>query len=353
MYKNERTVGIHGVVDERNDRIMNTVTIQDIARAANVSKSTVSRVLNGTATVASAKREAVLEATKRLGFRPNVMARSLASGRSMTIGVLTQLIGSPFYDTVAQGVIVGLTDSGYSPIFVDGQWEISNEIGAIKALLGRQVDGLVLIGGGVAEAQLDELCSGIPFIVVARQLENNNHRSIYTDNVDGGYRATKHLLEHGHRRIAIIRGLAHHPDAVDRYDGYLKAINEYDVQLDADLIYEGDFSAESGVAGVEKLLDKGTEFTAIFAANDMTAFGARLALYRKGIRVPEDVSIVGFDDQMEAMFSTPPLTTVRQPSREMGEQAAKAVLGLIDGEEFESRCVHGELVVRESVAAAT
>lgn len=331
---------------------MNTVTIQDIAEAANVSKSTVSRVLNGTATVAADKKQAVLEATKRLGFQPNVVARSLARGRSMTIGVLTQLIGSPFYDTVAQGVIIGLRDSGYSPIFVDGQWQQNSEVEAIQALLGRRVDGLVLIGGGVAEKDIVELCGRTPAVVVARQLSAQQHTTIYMDNVDGGYRATKLLIENGHTRIAIIKGLAHHPDAIDRFTGYQKALQEAGIPLDASLVLEGDFSADSGVAGVERLLADDTRFTALVAANDMTAFGARLALYRKGIRVPREVSIVGFDDQMEATYSTPPLTTVRQPAREMGQQAAQAVAALIDGEQVTSQCVNGELIIRESVAAA-
>ncbi|MCR9197981.1 MAG: LacI family transcriptional regulator [Planctomycetaceae bacterium] len=329
---------------------MNTVTIQDIAKAANVSKSTVSRVLNGTATVAEDKKKAVLEATKRLGFQPNIVARSLAKGRSMTIGVLTQLIGSPFYDTVAQGVIIGLRDTGYSPIFVDGQWQKNSEVEAIQALLGRRVDGLVLIGGGVAENEITQLCGSTPAVIVARKLNSESHRTIHMDNVDGGYRATRHMIEKGHQRIAIIKGLGHHPDAIDRFEGYRKAHQEAGLDIDPGLVLEGDFSADSGVAGVDKLLAEKTLFTAVFAANDMTAFGARLALYRKGIRVPGEVSLIGFDDQMEATYSTPPLTTVRQPAREMGQQAAHAVAALIDGEEFESQCVHGELVLRESVA---
>ena len=126
---------------------MKSITIQDIADVARVSKSTVSRVLNGSAGVHPDKKRLVLEATERLGFQPNVVARSLANGRSMTIGVITQNIGSPFYDSISQGVIAGLLDSSYSPIFMDGQWDRVAEIDAIRALIGRRVDGLLLIGG--------------------------------------------------------------------------------------------------------------------------------------------------------------------------------------------------------------
>lgn len=329
---------------------MSHVTIQDIAEAAKVSKSTVSRVLNGTAGVAEDKKRAVLEATNRLGFKPNFVAQSLASGRSMTIGVMTQLIGSPFYDTIAQGVIGALNGTGYSPIFADGRWEASEEIDAIRALLRRRVDGLVLIGGGVAETEILEMCTDIPTSIVARHLESDQHFCITMDNVDAGYLATRHLIEHGHRRIAIIRGLRHHRDAIDRFKGYERALKEAQIKVEPGLVLDGDFSAESGVRCTEELLRRGQAFTAVFAANDMTAFGARLALYRHHIEVPRQVSVVGFDDQMESAYVTPPLTTIRQPAREMGERATQALLAMIEGEVPKSEQVSGELIVRESVA---
>ncbi len=326
------------------------VTIQDIARVANVSKSTVSRVLNSTAAVHPDKRKAVLEAIERLGFKPNVVASSLARGRSMTIGVLTQVIGSPFYDTIAQGVIAGLSGTGYSPIFVDGRWDSTEEVDAIRALLGRRVDGLVVIGGSVPAGELASLCDGHPTVIAARQVQGGTLQCVYMDNVDGGYQATKHLIERGHRRIAIVRGLETHQDSVDRFAGYQQALLEAGLPLDLGLVQQGDFSAESGVRAVERLLAQKSDFTGIVAANDLTAFGVRLALYRHQLRVPEDVSITGFDDQMEASYMTPPLTTIRQPAREIGERASTAVLSMIKGEAFTSLEFRGELIERESVA---
>jgi len=325
-------------------------TIQDIADHARVSKSTVSRVLNNSSSVNEDKRAAVMEAMKKLGFEPNVVARSLAGGRSMTLGVLTQNIGSPFYDALSQGVIHGLADSGYSPIFVDGQWKQSTESELIRTLIGRRVDGLLLIGGDVPVEQLNELRDRLPTIVVARELVGWDNQCIHVDNVRAGYEATKHLLDFGHSRIALIRGIKQHPDAIQRFEGYVKALSESGIEFDPDLIFQGDFSAQSGVMAVNSLISRGIQFTAVFAANDMVAFGARLALHRHGLRVPEDVSLVGFDDQAESAFATPPLTTMRQPAVEMGEAAANALVKLIHGEPYELPHLPVELQHRESVA---
>lgn len=328
---------------------MKEVTIQDIANEAGVSKSTVSRVLNGTTSVHPDKRKAVLDASKRLGFRPNFVAQSLAKGKSMTIGVLTQVIGSPFYDTIAQGVISALQGTGYSPIFVDGQWTRDSESDALHALIGRRVDGMVVTSGQIDEASIREICGAVPTVHVARKLTDQQSHCIYVDNVDAGYRAVQHLTQSGHKDIAIVCGLSHHQDAIDRLDGYKKALDEAGIPFDQALVYEGDFLPETGARAVDELFSRNKPFTAIFACNDMMAFGVRLGLHRRGIRVPEDVSIVGFDDQAEAAYMTPPLTTVRQPAAEMGHHAAKAVLRLIENEPFESFAMTAQIQVRESV----
>ncbi len=201
-------------------------TIQDIANHARVSKSTVSRVLNNSTAVNQDKRTAVLEAMQTLGFEPNLAARSLAGGRSMTLGVLTQNIGSPFYDALAQGDIQGLAGSGYSPRFVDGQWQQSTETESIRTLIGRRVDGLLLIGGDVPVDQLNELRERLPTIVVARELVGWENQCIHEDTVRAGNAATKHLISGGHERIALLRGNTEHPDATQRFEGYVKALKE-------------------------------------------------------------------------------------------------------------------------------
>ena len=327
-----------------------TITISDIAARAKVSKSTVSRVLNNSSPVHEDKRKAVVDAMHALGYQPNAFARSLARGCSMTVGVLTQNIGSPFYDSITRGVIDALAGTEYSPIIVDGQWKQDAGIAGIRTLLGRRVDGLILIGGATPVDELNALRERLPVMLVARQLSAWEGQNVYTDNTAAGRAATQHLIEHGHRRIAIIRGIVDHLDAIHRYEGYRAALIDAGIEFDEDLVYQGDFHADSGVAAVNALLGRSIDFTAIFAANDMVAFGARLALHRRGLRVPEDISIVGFDDQAEAAFMTPPLTSVRQPAVEMGSTAARALMNMMQDKPFEIPQLPAELIVRESVA---
>ena len=326
------------------------VTISDIARKAEVSASTVSRVLSGTTKVSEAKREAVLNAVADLNYQPNVFARGLASGRSMTIGVLTQNFGSPFYDAIIQGVIQGLSKTEYFPIFADGQWQPDIELEAIEAMLRRQIDGLIVLGGFLAAEKIVQLTGGIPLVSVDRRVSGFQGNCVCIDNVEASFLATRHLIELGHRRIAHICGRFDHPDAQDRQQGYLKALEAAGIEPAPELIIEGNFRRQSGVLAVEMLLSNRSSFTAILAANDQMAYGARLALFRRGIRVPEDLSLVGFDDEPAAAFMIPPLTTVRQPALEMGREAARIVLARLKGESTSPADLKAHLMVRESTA---
>jgi LacI family transcriptional regulator len=327
----------------------NRITIQDIANTANVSKSTVSRVLNDNTPVNAEKKKAVLDAIEKLNYKPNVFARGLAGGRSMTLGVVTQNIGSPFYDSVTQGIVKALAGSNYSPIFVDGQWDPKIELDAIRTLIDRSVDGLILLGGNLDPESLLAECEELPMIAIARMIPGAEQACISIDNTVAAYKATKLLIESGHKRIVHLQGIEEHADAIDRLQGYKNAIKEAGLELDPDLIVQGNFSSQSGVIAVESLILRNISFSAIFSANDEMAFGARLALYRRGIRVPEEVSLVGFDNQPNSAFMTPPLTTVAQPAMEMGMAAANAVLDMLKGKPFTLPQLSTEVVVRESV----
>ena len=325
------------------------ITISDIAEKANVSKSTVSRVLNDSEAVVAEKRTAVLQAIAELDYQPNLFARGLAGGQTMAIGVLTQNISSPHNDALLRGVLQGLNGTGYAPIFADGYWQAKKEKEAIQILLARQVDGLIVLGGEVSEVYLQKIAQQLPLIIVGRQLEQLPDRCLFIDNFAGAYKVTNYLIEMGHRQIAHITGRLDHPDGLNRREGYFQALGDAGLTIDSDLMVEGNFMEQSGVVAMEMLFNRGRSFSAIFAGNDQMALGVRLALFRRGIRVPDDVSIAGFDDQHGSAYMTPPLTTVHQPVQRMGKAAAEAILHLVKGEPFTLPVLPVDLVVRETV----
>lgn len=324
------------------------VTLEQVAEAAGVSPSTVSRILNGTAAVSQAKKDAVQAAIQALGFRPNPVARGLAGGRTLSIGVVTQIISSPFYGEALLGIERELEQAGYVPLFVSGNWHEEDERKAIETLLSRRVDGIIVLAGRLADEALLSLTAGLPTVVVGRQLEGPQLYSFSFDNRAGARAATQHLIDQGHRRIAFIAGDLIHDDAVERQNGYLDALAAAGIAMDANLIVQSDFTEAGGMLAVSRLLERDAHFTALFASNDQMAIGACLGLHRRNLRVPDDVSLVGFDDLIMARYSMPPLTTVRQSVYEIGSEAATAMLGLLRGATPKVELPQPELVVRES-----
>jgi LacI family transcriptional regulator len=324
------------------------VTILDIAERACVSPATVSRVINKSVAVKESKRKLVLEAMNELDYRPNALARGLVSGRSMSVGVVTQDIGSPLYDNIAMGVIRGLKTSGYSAILADGLWREKNEADVVNSLLDHQIDGLVVIGGHLQEEELSRLHRRIPVIQVGREMQGWAEYCISIDNFSAAYEATNYLIELGHRKIAHVIGRAEHEDAQQRYRGYREALAHAGIELDPNLTYQGDFLPQSGVLAVNSFLERGESFSAVFACNDLMAMGVCRALRQRSIRCPEDVSVMGFDDQMETAFFDPSLTTMRQPTVEMGLAASAALLDLIAGKSHQIPVMSATLQKRES-----
>ncbi len=327
------------------------ITIEDIARQAGVSPSTVSRVLNGSKRVAEDKRALVMAAIEQYKFRPNAMARGLVRGRSMMIGVLVQDISSPFFAHMVDGVEQGLDRAGYRPMVTTTHWRLENqedETRSLQLLLERRVDGVIVFAGRIPDAELRAFAQQIPMIIVARRVEGLEAQCVYIDNQDGAYRTTRYLLGLGHTRIAHIAGPADHPDAIDRLAGYGRALAEAGLPIDRRLIVEGLFTSATGLSGFEDLLARGERFTAVFAANDETAYGTMLGLFNHGYRIPTDVSLVGFDDQALSAYTLPPLTTMRQPVNAMGRAAAEAVLRLLDDEEPMLPRFSTDLIIRKS-----
>jgi len=323
-------------------------TLLDVAREAGVSPSTVSRILNGTARVSDTKRDAVLAAIKRTNFAPNQMAQGLKKGRSMTIGIVVQDISSPFFDETLRGVDDGLKDTGFTSVIVSGHWNAQEESDRIRLLLARKVDGIILLSGRISDETVLQFAHQRPIVSTGRSLQEKNAIGFKIDNEYGAHLAVKHLIELGHRRIAFVSGPPTNNDANDRLAGYMRALQEADIELDPKLIVEGNFHEASGLLAVNHLFDTQQQFTALFAANDLSAYGVRLGLYRKGVRVPDDISLVGFDDLPGSAFTAPPLTTVHQPMYDLGRTATNALLGLINGETLQGDVQPVELVVRET-----
>lgn len=328
------------------------VTLEMVAKLAGVSPSTVSRILNGTAVVSDTKRQAVVEATKALGFVPNPLARGLAGGRTFSIGVVTQAIDSPFYGAALRGIEDELDPAGYSPLFMSAHWDPAAEARCLEVLRARRVDGIVVLMPRLQDDALKSCAQSLPVVVTGRDLQAEQLFSLNFDNFTGALRATEHLLALGHTRIAFITGDEEHPDASQRQRGYRAALDSAGVPFDPQLVVPGRYHEISGLEAVNQLISRGRSFTAIFAANDQMAAGAALGLFRHGLRVPEDVSLVGFDDLPTSVYATPPLSTIHQPAYEMGRLAAASVLQLIAGSQPTASLPSPELLVRGSSSRA-
>lgn len=325
-----------------------TVTLAMVAARAGVSSSTVSRILNSTAIVSGAKKEAVDEAIAALGFVPNPVARGLAGGRTLSIGVVTQAIDSPFYGAALRGIENELDPAGYSPLFVSGHWNAATETRCMEVLLSRRVDGIIVLTGRLSDQSLKNYARSLPVVVTGRTLKAPGLVGFNFDNFTGARLATKHLIDLGHQRIALISGDAEHPDAAERLLGYKAALKSAGIAYDEHLVVPGGYHEVNGLLAVDHLLSAHRQFTAIFAANDQMAVGAILGLHRHSLRVPDDVSVVGFDDLPTSMYATPPLTTVDQPAFELGRLAALAMLQLLAGKQPEVEVPAPRLIARES-----
>jgi LacI family transcriptional regulator len=324
------------------------VTIEMVARSAGVSLSTVSRILNGTAVVSDAKSRAVEGAIAALGFVPNPVARGLAGGRTLSIGVVTQAIDSPFYGAALRGIEDQLEPEGYSPLFVSGHWDAAVEARCIDVLRSRRVDDIIVLTGRITDQALKACAKALPMVVTGRSLKAPGLYALNFDNFEGGRLATHHLIQLGHRRIAFITGDPAHADSSERQRGYRAALEAAGIKFDPALIVPGEYHEVNGLLAVDRLVESRQRFTAIFAANDQMAFGAALGLQRRSLRVPDDVSLVGFDDLPASQYAIPPLSTVHQPAYEMGRLAATAMLELLSGVKPTAELPAPRFVARES-----
>jgi LacI family transcriptional regulator len=323
-------------------------TITMVAKLAGVSPSTISRVLNGTAAVSDLKTQAIHAAIAKLGYVPNPVARGLAGGRTMTVGVVTQAVDSPFYGAALHGIEVELDPAGYRPLIVSGNWNAAAEARCVDMLLSRHVDGMIVLTGRLSDQALKACAKRIPVVVTGRSLKAPGLYALKFDNFAGARLATQNLILLGHRRIGFIAGEADHPDSMERLAGYRAELAAHGIAYDPALVAPGEFHEVSGMLAVDRLLQNGQSVTAIFAANDQMAFGAALGLRRRALRVPEDISLVGFDDLPAAQFASPPLSTIHQPAYELGRLAGESMLQLLAGSKPTAQAAAPRFVARES-----
>ncbi|MHA7880757.1 MAG: LacI family DNA-binding transcriptional regulator [Saccharospirillum sp.] len=305
--------------------------IKDVAKAAGVSVSTVSRVINNSASVVPEKRQAVLLAMEQLDYRPNTLARALVSNRSDCIGLLVGEIDSPFFAQLMAGVHRIVLDSGKHVIVTAGYHNPDHERESIRFLLERRCDALVVHSKALSDEELIALLTQeTPVIIVNRLIPGYEHRCVFLDNEYGAYLATRHLLVKGHRNIAYIGTNIAIEDGADRVHGYRRALEEYGVAFDERKLVKAFPDEEGGHYAMAEVLSRNLGVSAVFSYNDAMAAGAMTMLQDSGHLVPEEISVVGFDDVILARLLNPRLTTIRYPVHEMGALAARIVLHELD-----------------------
>ena len=329
-------------------------TIKDVAAQAGVSRQTVSRVVNNKGEISDATRARVLAAIEELGYRPNAAARSMVMGRTCTLGCISPSLTDFTFANIIEGAQTEARRLGYFILTGSAPTEADVEP-LLEEMLHRQVDGLMVLNpraDGRYRYFLPLIDKGMAIVYLNNTPRGEPVSSVRCDDHEGGYRATRHLIDLGHTAIATILGPDNEECALDRFDGYRQALLEVGLGVDPALTGQGNWSATSGYQTTKGLLAASRTFTAIFAQNDQMAVGAIRALREAGRQVPANVSVIGFDDIPLASYFDPPLTTLRQPMEESGQQAARLLVQTIQspGHPPEQVLIHARLVERASCA---
>jgi len=329
----------------------NKVTIVDVAAEAGVSFGTVSRVINNDVHVKQETRDRVRATMKRLNFVANRQARSLAGGKTNTIGLLVPDLGTGYIGEIIRGIDAELGIAGFDLMLYTTHRTATKEAEYVSSLVQGMVDGLILVLPRNPSDYIGVMTQAkFPFVLIDHQGTGEDCPAIGATNWQGAFNATNYLIQLGHRRIGFITGWLDLGAAVDRLEGYKAALRTNRIPLQPDLIYEGTFAHLDGYTGAKKLLSIKKPPTAIFASNDVMAISAMDAVRECGMRIPEDISILGFDDIPQASMVRPSLTTIRQPLEQMGRTAAQILFDILKNPDHKHNRIElpTELVIRDS-----
>jgi LacI family transcriptional regulator, galactose operon repressor len=329
-------------------------TIYDVARLAGVSTATVSRALNGTGQIAPATRAAIDAAVQQLGYHPNTAARSLVTRSTQTIALLLPDITNPFYAALMSGIQEQAREAGHTMLLCTTEGDPEREEQYLSLLRAKQVDGVLVDGLVLPPDRIARFTrDGLPIVCLDRDIDSKAVPLVQVDNRLGARMATEYLLSLGHKRIAHVAGAPELRISEERIQGYRDALSAAGIQPDPNLVAVGSFLEEGGYEAMRTLLE-GSGFSAVFAANDLSALGVLSAIVESGRSVPGDVSVVGFDDLRLSQFTIPPLTTIHQPAVEIARRATQLLLDLAAGREVRQlrHLLEPTLVVRGSTAEA-
>ncbi len=331
---------------------MKQISIKDVARAAQVSHPTVSRALRHSPLVNPKTAERIRQIATRMGYQPNAVARGLVTRKTGTIGVVVTTIADPFIAEVVSGIEEVANDHGYSVFLANSNADPAREIKVVQSFQERRVDGILVAASRVGALYVPLLSRlSVPIVLINNQHPDEFVHSVVIDNFPASVKAVQHLIELGHRRIAYMGDQFGFHSDTERFAGYRQALTLADLPFLPELVVHGDGKPDGGGQAMEKLLGLPVPPTAVFCYNDMSAIGALSRVRAHGLRVPGDISLVGFDDLFVASYVDPPLTTVRQPKQPMGRMAMEIMLKMLSKGHHEAIIrMQGELVVRGSTA---
>ncbi|MDF1508696.1 catabolite control protein A [Robertmurraya sp. DFI.2.37] len=317
------------------------ITIYDVAREANVSMATVSRVVNGNPNVKPATRKKVLEVISRLGYRPNAVARGLASKKTTTVGVVIPDISSTFFAELARGIEDIATMYKYNIILSNSDQNKEKELHLLNTMLGKQVDGIVFMGGNITEEHVEEFeKSPVPIVLAGSIEETEQVPSVNIDHEQATYDAVSSFVEKGHKKIAFVIGPFHEPiNEKKKLIGYKRALHEAGIDYNEELVVEGDYTYDSGIEAFEKLMELEDKPTAIFVGSDEMALGVVHGAEDQGYSIPADFEVISSDNTRLALMVRPQLTTVVQPLYDIGAVAMRLLTKLMNKEKVSEQTV--------------